>query len=74
MANLREVDKDLYAVPRLQIKTCRYFLIAGGPQSKNTKAILAEVLKSSQKKTPNIAYIGTASNDNKEFFLMLSQI
>ena len=55
-------------------KPADIFLIAGGPQSKNTKAILAEVLKSSQKKTPNIAYIGTASNDNKEFFLMLSQI
>ena len=55
-------------------KPADIFLIAGGPQSKNTKAILAEVLKSSKKKAPSVAYIGTASSDNKEFFLMLSQI
>jgi len=92
------------------------FLIAGGPNSKNTKAILADVLKSSntnlqskvyrggkeeatqaysnirrgaddaankgrrmnanwyKKKAPCVAYIGTASDDNKEFFLMLRQL
>lgn len=97
-------------------KSADIFLIAGGPESKNHIAILAEVLKSSntnlqskvyrggkeeatqaysnirrgaddaankgrrmnanwyKKKAPCVAYIGTASNDNKEFFLMLSQI
>ena len=91
-------------------------LIAGGPKAKNTKAIMAEVLKSSntnlqskvyrggkeeatqaysnirrgaddaankgrrmnanwyKKKAPNVAYIGTASDDSKEFFLMLKPI
>ena len=55
-------------------KPADIFLIAGGPQSKNTKAILAEALESSKKKAPNVAYIGTASGDNKEFFLMLRPI
>jgi peptidase E len=55
-------------------KPADIFLIAGGPESKNHSAILAEVLKSSKKKAPSVAYIGTASSDNKEFFLMLSQI
>jgi cyanophycinase-like exopeptidase len=97
-------------------KPADIFLIAGGPNSKNTKTILAEVLKSSntnlqskvyrggkeeateaysnirrgaddaankgrlmnanwyKKKAPCVAYIGTASSDNKEFSLMLSQI
>jgi len=55
-------------------KSADIFLIAGGPKSKNHNAILAEVLKSSKKKAPNVAYIGTASSDNKEFFLMLRQI
>jgi peptidase E len=55
-------------------KPADIFLIAGGPQSKNTKAILAEALAQTKKKAPAIAYIGTASGDNKEFFLMLRQI
>jgi len=97
-------------------KPADIFLIAGGPQAKNTKEILAEVLKSSntnlqskvyrdgkeeatqaysnirrgaddaankgrrmnanwyKKKAPNVAYIGTASGDNKDFFLMLRPI
>ena len=55
-------------------KPANIFLIAGGPESKNTKAILAEVLKISKEKAPNVAYIGTASSDNKEFFLMLRPI
>ena len=54
-------------------KPADIFLIAGGPQSKNTKEIMAEVLECSKKKTPAVAYIGTASDDNKEFFLMLKQ-
>jgi len=97
-------------------KPADIFLVAGGPQAKNTKAILAEVLKSSntnlqskvyrggkeeatqaysnirrkaddaankgrrmnanwyKKKAPSVAYIGTASGDNKEFFSMLKPI
>jgi peptidase E len=60
--------------PDYKSKPADIFLIAGGPQSKNTKTILTEVLKSSKKKAPNVAYIGTASSDNKDFFLMLKQI
>lgn len=55
-------------------KPADIFLIAGGPNAKNAKAILAEVLESSKKKAPRVAYIGTASDDNKDFFLMLSPI
>jgi peptidase E len=55
-------------------KPADIFLIAGGPQSKNNKAILAEVLASCKKKAPDVAYIGTASDDNKVFFLMLKPI
>ena len=55
-------------------KPADIFLIAGGPKSKNTKTILAEALEGSKKKSPNVAYIGTASDDNKEFFLMLRPI
>jgi peptidase E len=55
-------------------KPADIFLIAGGPNSKNTKAILAEVLAQTKKKAPNVAYIGTASDDNKDFFLMLRPI
>jgi dipeptidase E len=55
-------------------KPADIFLIAGGPQSKNNKAILAEALAQIKKKAPDVAYIGTASGDNKEFFLMLRPI
>ena len=55
-------------------KPADIFLIAGGPNSKNTKAILAEALAQTKKKSPKVAYIGTASDDNKEFFLMLRPI
>ena len=57
-----------------QSKPADIFLIAGGPNSKNTKAILAEALAQIKKKAPDVAYIGTASDDNKEFFLMLKPI
>ena len=56
----------------IKTKPADIFLIAGGPNSKNTKAILAEALAQIKKKAPDVAYIGTASDDNKEFFLMLS--
>jgi len=55
-------------------KPADIFLIAGGPRSKNNKTILAEVLESSKKRVPDVAYIGTASGDDKEFFLMLRPI
>lgn len=55
-------------------KPAEIFLIAGGPKAKNTEKILGEALESSKKEAPNVAYIGTASDDNKEFFLMLRQI
>jgi len=60
--------------PNYKSKPASIFLIAGGPESKNSKTILAEVLKSNKKKASSVAYVGTASNDNKEFFLMLRQI
>ena len=55
-------------------KLADIFLIAGGPQAKNTKEILAELLASCKKKAPSVAYIGTARGDNKDFFLMLKSI
>jgi peptidase E len=55
-------------------KPADIFLIAGGPNSKNTKTILAEALAQIKKQSPNVAYIGTASDDSKEFFLMLRQL
>src|SRR5664280_777347 len=58
----------------IESKPADIFLIAGGPQSKNNKAILAEALAQIKKKAPSVAYIGTASDDNKEFFLMLRPI
>jgi dipeptidase E len=60
--------------PNYKSKPADIFLIAGGPQSKNHSAIIAEVLKGSKKKDPSVAYVGTASSDNKDFFLMLRQI
>jgi peptidase E len=50
------------------------FLIAGGPQSKNNKEILAGALALIKNEVPNVAYIGAASGDSKEFFLRLRQI
>jgi peptidase E len=58
----------------IKSKPADIFLIAGGPQSKNTKVILAGALALIKKKAPNVAYIGTASDDNKGFFLMLRKI
>jgi dipeptidase E len=55
-------------------KPADIFLIAGGPNSKNTKTILAEALAQIKKQSPNVAYIGTAGDDSKEFFLMLRQL
>ena len=55
-------------------KPADIFLLAGGMQSKNNEEILAGALALSKKETPNVAYIGTASDDNKEFFLRLKQI
>jgi len=55
-------------------KPADIFLIAGGMQSKNNNEILAEALALIKKETPNVAYIGTASGDNQEFFLRLRQL
>ncbi len=55
-------------------KPADVFLIAGGPQSKNNKEILAGVLALIKKEIPNVAYIGAASGDSEEFFLRLRQI
>ena len=55
-------------------KPADIFLLAGGMQSKNNEEILAGALALSKKETPNVAYIGTASGDNKDFFLRLSQL
>ena len=55
-------------------KPADVFLIAGGSQPKNNKEILAGALALIKKETPNVAYIGTASGDSKEFFLRLRQI
>jgi dipeptidase E len=50
------------------------FLIAGGMQSTNNNEILTKVLAMIKKKTPSVAYIGTASGDNKKFFLWIRQL
>ena len=55
-------------------KPADIFLLAGGLPSKNNKEILAGALALIKKETPNVAYIGTASGDNEEFFLRLSPI
>ena len=55
-------------------KPADIFLLAGGMQSKNNEEILAGALALTKKETPNVAYIGTASGDSKEFFLRLRQI
>jgi len=55
-------------------KPADVFLIAGGMQSTNNKEILAEALALIKKKNPDVAYIGTASGDNKEFFLWIRQL
>jgi dipeptidase E len=55
-------------------KPADIFLIAGGMQSKNNKEILAEAFALSKKGEPEVAYIGTASGDNNDFFLMLRQV
>jgi len=55
-------------------KPADIFLLAGGMQSKNNKEILAGALALSKKETPNVAYIGTASGDNNDFFLRLRQL
>jgi len=57
-----------------KLKPADIFLIAGGPQSKNNKEILAGALALIKKETPNVASIGPASDDSKEFYLRLSQI
>ena len=44
--------------PNYKSKPADIFLIAGGPQSKNTKAILAEVLKSSNTNLQSKVYRG----------------
>jgi dipeptidase E len=55
-------------------KPADIFLLAGGMQSKNNKEILAGAIALTKKETPNVAYIGTASGDNQDFFLRLSQL
>jgi dipeptidase E len=55
-------------------KPADVFLIAGGMQSTNNKEMLAEALALIKKKNPDVAYIGTASGDNKEFFLWIRQL
>jgi peptidase E len=55
-------------------KPAPVMLIAGGPQAKNTKIIIAEALKLSKKQKPAIAYIGTASGDDISFFNMLKKM
>jgi peptidase E len=50
------------------------FLIAGGPQARNNETIIAAMLKLSGKPAPSIAYIGTASGDDRTFFNMFKQM
>jgi peptidase E len=58
----------------MKIKPSPVFLIAGGPQAKNNEIFLAEALKLSNRLNPAIAYIGTASGDDRTFFNMFKQM
>ncbi len=58
------------------IKEKKIFLLAGG-NWRSPGAILPvfkKILPQSGKDNPKVAYIGTASGDNNEFFLRLSQL
>jgi len=54
-------------------KPAPILLIAGGPQAENNDIILSAVMKLTSAQHPVIAYIGTASNDDKPFFNMFKQ-
>ena len=54
-------------------KPAPVILIAGGPQAKNNDIILAAALKLSHVPNPAIAYIGTASDDDRTFFNMFKR-
>jgi peptidase E len=52
-----------------------YLLAGGRPQNPKTlNSLLEAVYKESCKASPNIAYVGTANNDNKDFFLRMESI
>ena len=55
------------------LKPAPVMLIAGGPQAKNMDFLLAEALKLSKAPQPAIAYIGTASEDDRSFFNMFKR-
>lgn len=57
-----------------RLKAAPLILIAGGPQAKNTDVLLAAALQLSSSPKPTIAYIGTASDDNKTFFRMIKRL
>jgi peptidase E len=57
-----------------KVKPSPVFLIAGGPQAKNNETIIAAMLKLSGKPSPSVAYIGTASGDDRTFFNMFKQM
>jgi peptidase E len=49
-------------------------LIAGGPQATNNELIIGKALKLANTPKPAIAYIGTASSENKIFFQMIKRL
>jgi len=51
-------------------KSAPLLLIAGGPQAENNDIILSAAMKLTSAQHPVIAYIGTASNDDRTFFNM----
>jgi peptidase E len=57
-----------------KLKPAPIVLIAGGPQARNNEMMIAAMLKLSGEPKPAIAYIGTASEDDRSFFNMFKQM
>ncbi|MGV8059577.1 MAG: Type 1 glutamine amidotransferase-like domain-containing protein [Smithellaceae bacterium] len=55
-------------------KSAPLILIAGGPQANNNDVLLAAALKLSPAPKPTVAYIGTASDDDRTFFNMINSM
>jgi peptidase E len=58
----------------MKTKPSSLFLIAGGPQATNNELILGKALELAGNPKPAVAYIGTASEENKTFFRMIKRL
>jgi len=57
-----------------KLRPAPVLLIAGGPQATNNELILGKALKLTNSPKPAVAYIGTASEENKFFFQMIKRL